>query len=789
MITDPLISSLSPALWSLFFLTGCALANSPEEGHQRAPLPSEEEIATLPADGGPEFNRLIHETSPYLRQHARNPVDWYPWGEEAFAKAAAEDKAIFLSVGYSSCHWCHVMEHESFEVQEVADLINKYFIAIKVDREERPDVDEIYMTATQLITQRGGWPNSLWLTPDKRPWFAGTYFPRPQFMTMLSELNKAWVEKRDVLEEQANRLTQAIQQNSHATAQPGTETELHQDILDTAISELQQQFDRRNGGFGGAPKFPPHSSLRLLLQMQKSAPNHQLAGMLTLTLDKMAAGGIQDHVGGGFHRYATDAIWFLPHFEKMLYDNGQLAWVYAEAFRQTKDPYYATVLRSLLDWVLDDMLDEQGGFYSAYDADSEGEEGKFYLWSYDDLLRLLGEKNGAAFAKLYQVTKKGNYYEEATRKFTGGNIPFLRTRPTKEDPRPDWLPSALQTLNTERDTRIFPQLDDKVLTSWNGLMIAGLAHGSTALNEKRYAEAAERAATFILTSMRDGDRLNRTYRKGQSKLMGYLDDYAFLADGLIDLYEATQNPRWLDEAHDLLGQLDKHFSSSDGGGYYFTAQDHENLLSRSKDPFDKAVPAGNAVAARAWVRYAIHRRDADAFKRAEDILNAFSFLLQRAPRAAATLAETLDLYLNARQDFLADETKSNPDALTTANTAHVQCAVIKDSGDSAYILRLIIDEHWHINAHEPGMDYLIGTTLLLAEGKEGTLTVPAYPKGKTFTVAGLEESISVYSGTTDIPFILQGTGEKATLEIKLQTCDDSRCLPPEKVTLKFDAER
>jgi uncharacterized protein YyaL (SSP411 family) len=784
---ETLFHSFSPYFFTVFFLTACALAGSSgADVPARLPLPTEEEIAELPADGGPEFNRLIHETSPYLRQHARNPVDWYPWGEEAFAKAAKEDKPIFLSVGYSSCHWCHVMEHESFEVQKVADRINAFFIPVKVDREERPDVDEIYMAATQLMTQRGGWPNSVFLTPDKRPWYAGTYFPQATFMRLLNDLNDAWKTKRDTIEEQANRLTSAIQENSLAASKPGASTQLSQEILHKAVNQLQEQFDSRNGGFGGAPKFPPHSSLRLLLQLQTLGPDERSKGMITLTLDQMAAGGLQDHVGGGFHRYATDAIWFLPHFEKMLYDNGQLAWVYAEAFRQTKDPYYASVLRLLLDWVLDDMRDEHGGFYSAYDADSEGEEGKFYLWTHSELADLLGPEHGKALAARFQATEKGNYYEEATREFTGGNILHLRSRPTPEAPLPEWTAEALQTLNTERDKRVFPELDDKVLTSWNGLMISGLAHGAQVLEEARYAEAAEQAATFILTSMRDGERLFRTYRKGRAKLMAYLDDYAFLADGLIDLYEATNKPEWLDEARGLLEQLEHHFNAGDGGGYYFTANDHENLLTRSRDPFDRAIPAGNAVAARAWIRYAAHRQDPKAFDRGEKILEASAFLMERAPRAAATMAEVLHLYLQAKKEIFT--TTEDATALATGKASHVKMKILKGPDTTSYRLVLDIDDQWHINAHEPGMQDLVGTDILPEEKYADCVFVDNYPEGESFTVAGLSESIQVFSGTVEIPLRVECTGPSVALQIRIQACDDKRCLPPETIRLEFPLE-
>ncbi len=509
----------------------------------RTPLPDAAALAALPADGGAEFNRLVFEASPYLRQHARNPVDWYPWGDEALARAAREDKPIFLSVGYATCHWCHVMEHESFEDAETAALLNAHYVCVKVDREERPDLDAAMMTATQLFTGRGGWPNSLWLTPDGKPWFCGTYFPRedrgpqrPGFKSMLTNLRAIWDTRRAEALDQAEAVVEAIVQQG-ALPEPAPGGLSGRALVDAALGQLAADFDPLHGGFGGAPKFPPHQALALLLDEYARRADAALLAMATRTLEAMAAGGIHDQLGGGFHRYSTDARWLLPHFEKMLTDNALLLAVYAEAARRTGRADFAAVARGIAGWALRDMRDAAGGFHTALDADSEGEEGRFYVWRPAELAALLGPEDAARFARIYGVEPDGNFREEATGERLGTNILYL-PQPLAEAAAREGVDLATlarwrEKLRAARDGgRIWPERDDKVLTSWNGLMIAGLARAGRLLEEPAWIAAADEAADFCLTALRARGRLLAVWRAGQAKLPATLDDHAFLALGL-----------------------------------------------------------------------------------------------------------------------------------------------------------------------------------------------------------------------------------------------------------------
>ncbi|UCD57868.1 MAG: thioredoxin domain-containing protein, partial [Candidatus Hydrogenedentota bacterium] len=701
------------------------------------PLPPPEEIAKLPPDGGPEFNRLVHEKSPYLLQHARNPVDWYPWGAEAFAKAEREKRPIFLSIGYSTCHWCHVMERESFENEEVAELLNRHYVSIKVDREERPDVDEIYMNATQLVTGRGGWPNSVWLLPDGRPWYAGTYFPpedslgRPGFKTVLVRLAEFSRTRRQEVEAQANQLSDVMKRISSGRHVEGTGKPTR-DIVKQALDELRNSFDKRLGGFGDAPKFPPHGSLNLIFYEYRRTRDASLLKMATHTLDAMGQGGIHDHVGGGFHRYSTDDRWLLPHFEKMLYDNAQLSRSYVDAYLITKNEDYRNLATDTFEWVLREMTDKDGGFYSALDADSEGEEGKFYLWSRDEIIAILGGKAGELFCRVYNIDEGGNFLDEATGEMTGINIPHLKISLAEiaknENISSEALSSRLRKdrrkLLERRSGRIWPHLDDKVLTSWNGLMISGFAYGGRHLGEPRYTAAAERAAEFLLSAMRKDGRLLRTYRDGQAKLDAYLDDYAFLADGLLELYGATGNERWLKEARALTEVLLRHYRDGADGGFYFTSEDHERLLTRSKDPYDKAIPSGNGMAAKVLVRLGRLTGQERYLETARGCFEAFLGLMQRAPRGAESLILALAMYLDeppSSSVAAAPDTETSqvadkkPDAFARKEpvTAEAFASRLNVAPGEAFevAVRLTIDKGWHINSNEPVQDYLIPTSI------------------------------------------------------------------------------
>ncbi len=615
-------------------------------------LPDPEAIDALPADGGDEFNRLIHEESPYLLQHAANPVDWYPWGPEALAAAAAQDKPIFLSVGYSACHWCHVMETESFSRQDVADIINAHFIPIKVDREERPDVDQVYMLATQLMTGRGGWPNSLWLTPDGKPWFAGTYWPREDsagragFKTILTTLGEAWRTKRDEVNAQADHLANVMQQ--YAAGRPGpTAGGLSWKLLTDATDGLYKSFDKANGGFGDAPKFPPHSTLRLLAAQYVRTRDAKLLEMLTGTLDAMAAGGMHDQLGGGFHRYSTDERWLLPHFEKMLYDNAQLARAYVEVYLITGNESYRQTAVDTLDWVLREMPDDAGGFHSAIDADSQGEEGKFYVWTYREIIDALGDADGKEFCRAYGVEKGGNFRDEATGTKPGTNVLHLPKPLDGDDKQRGRLAEMRTKLLAVRAKRIWPHIDDKVLTGWNALMIGSFAYAGKHLDEPRYVQAAQKAADFLLAKMRPNGRLLRTYRRGEAKLDAYLDDYAFFAEALIELHIASGDKRWLSEAAATADAMTVHFRDAKGGGFYFTSDDADELITRMKDPTDRAIPAGNAAAAAALIRLAELTGDEKYLTEAKSVLDAFEGYMQRMPSATSSMLLAAGEYLTA----------------------------------------------------------------------------------------------------------------------------------------------
>jgi uncharacterized protein YyaL (SSP411 family) len=550
------------------------------------------------------LNRLAKEKSPYLLQHADNPVDWYPWGEEAFEKAAREDKPIFLSIGYSTCHWCHVMEHESFEDAEVAALMNEAFVCIKVDREERPDIDNIYMMVCQLTTGGGGWPLSIIMTPDKKPFMAATYIPkqqrfgRPGMMELIPRIKDFWDNRREDVLEVAEKMTNAL---GELKQEPGDE--LGAPELEMAYRQLASRFDGIHGGFGQAPKFPtPHNLLFLLRSWKRTGEPHAL-DMVEKTLQDMRRGGIYDHIGFGFHRYSTDQRWFLPHFEKMLYDQALLLMAYTEAFQATYKTEYRTTAEEICTYVLRDMTDDAGGFFSAEDADSEGEEGKFYLWTVEEIRSLLGAKDAAIAEQVYGLTEEGNYQEEAGGGRSGQNIFFLE-RPLAEaaavlempeEKLRERLEKIRERLFSEREKRVHPYKDDKILTDWNGLMIAALAKTARAFDQSRYAESAGKAADFILQQWNKGGDLDHRYRDGEWGIAAHVDDYAFLIWGLIELYEATFKVKYLKASLELADDICKHFWDEEDGGFFFTSDDGEELLVRSKEIYDGAVPSGNSV--------------------------------------------------------------------------------------------------------------------------------------------------------------------------------------------------
>ena len=574
--------------------------------------PESEALKSIPQDGGELWNRLVFEQSPYLLQHAANPVDWYPWGEEAFAKATKEDKPIFLSIGYTTCHWCHVMEHESFEDDEVAALLNDSYIAIKVDREERPDIDNVYMSVTQMLTGRGGWPMTVIMTPEKEPFFAGTYFPkhtrgrRVGMMELLPNVKTYWDTKRDSLLQDAKKLTQRLK-NTNQTYRSGES--LADDILDKTFSIFDNRFDETYGGFGNAPKFPkPHDYLFLLKYYSRTKNTRALA-MAEKSLIEMRRGGMYDQVGFGFHRYSVDKSWLVPHFEKMLYDQALLVHAYLVAYQVTGDQFYADVVREILEYVERDMTSPEGGFYSAEDADSEGEEGLFYLWTTSELGELLDESDSQLFQKIMNIYENGNWNEG--RRHGGTNIPHLKQswsqlakiNQTSENELNDRYEKIRAKLFNVREERVHPQKDDKILSDWNGLMISAFAKAAVVLREDKYTVLAENAANYVLTALRakDGGLLKRS-RNGEAGIHGLIEDYSFVIWGLIELYQLTFNAKYLESAVELSDYQFEHFWDSQGHGFYFTPDNAEQLLVRSKEVYDGAIPSGNSVAAYNFIR-------------------------------------------------------------------------------------------------------------------------------------------------------------------------------------------
>jgi uncharacterized protein YyaL (SSP411 family) len=601
-------------------------------------------------------NRLAHESSPYLLQHANNPVDWYPWGAEALERSRREDKPIFLSIGYSACHWCHVMEHESFESDPIAVRLNECFVCIKVDREERPDLDQIYMNAVQLITGRGGWPMSVFLTPDLEPFYGGTYWPPesrhglPGFPQVIEAVAEAWANRREQAVAQARELTSHLQTIGVPAA---PDQELSPELLTQAAGKLEQSFDFAHGGFGGAPKFPHPIDLQFLLRVWHRTQLDGLLDMVRLNLDKMARGGIYDHLAGGFARYSVDERWLVPHFEKMLYDNGLLAGAYLDAYLATGHEPYARVARETLDYVLRDMTDPAGGFYSSEDADSEGEEGRFYVWTPEEIEAALGNEAGQRFAYVYGVSPEGN--------FEGRNILHLPKTIAQCAALRGWDLSSLEVELAEsrrrllaiRNERIRPGRDDKVLVSWNALAIDSLARTGAALDEPTYVTAAENAARFILDEMRQPNgRLWHAWRNGQAKFAAYLDDYTYLIQALVSLYEATFDEQWVDRAVELAEIVVCHFSDTDQGGFFYTADDHEQLIARNKDYFDSSVPSGNAMAATALTRLNALTGAEKYREAARQTLHSATGLLKRASTAAGQMLIALDLELGPRTEIV-----------------------------------------------------------------------------------------------------------------------------------------
>ncbi len=600
-------------------------------------------------------NRLIDETSPYLQQHAHNPVDWYPWGEEAFARAKAEDKPVLVSIGYSACHWCHVMEHESFEDESTAAIMNEHFVNIKVDMEERPDIDQIYMNFVQLTTGRGGWPMNVFVTPDKLPFFGGTYFPPdrryniPSWQQVLVSIADAYRDKRDELARSANDILDELRRVGEAEfAAAG----LSPDVLDTAFESFVRTFDGTNGGFGGAPKFPQAMPLEFLLRYHKRTGNEKALEMVRLTCEKMANGGMYDQLGGGFHRYSVDAVWLVPHFEKMLYDNAQLARVYTHLYQITQDEHFKWVAIEILEYVQREMLDAGGGFYSTQDADSEGEEGKFFVWTPEEITKILGEDDAKLFNFYYDVSDEGNFEGENILHVSYSIEAAARALKITPEDFERSLETSRAKLFAEREKRIKPFRDEKVLAAWNGLMLAAFAEASAVYARPDFRETAEKNARFLKDQMIVNGRVFRSWKDGKAKLNGYLEDYANVADGLVELYQVSGRSEYIEQAKELADAMIAEFWDEENGGFFFTSNDHEELIVRSKDYFDNATPSGNSAAADVFLKLSRILGD-DRYERfAVTVLRLASPQLRRYPGGFGRTLSALEFHFSPKREVV-----------------------------------------------------------------------------------------------------------------------------------------
>ncbi|MFQ5527440.1 MAG: DUF255 domain-containing protein [Thermoanaerobaculia bacterium] len=738
----------------------------------------------LRPNGSPlHVNRLILEDSPYLLQHAHNPVDWHPWGADAFEKARREDKPIFLSIGYSTCHWCHVMERESFDNAAVARVMNQHFISIKVDREQRPDVDDVYMTAVQLLTGRGGWPMSSFLDFEGRPFFGGTYYPEATFVDLLQQVAAAWRDRRPQLLEQAEKLAEAV---GRATAAAGETVEVGTNLIDIAVERSLARHDSRLGGFSGAPKFPHEAKLLFLLDRALRLDDERVLAAVETSLDHMARGGIYDQIGGGFHRYSTDAEWLVPHFEKMLYNQAHLGRAYLEAAALTGDPSFERVARQTLDYVLRDMTSPAGAFYSATDADSEEREGEFFVWTPAEIRAVLVPADAELALRVFGITEEGN--------FEGKNIPHL--------PKPlpavaselglplgelfDRVDRIRQQLYEVRETREHPLRDEKTVTAWNAMMASTLARAGGILGEDRYLEAAMRATDFLWWHNRRPDgRLWRIHLDGNSSVEATLNDYVYLMEALIVLYDATGERRWLERCRSLAEITVERFWDDVAGGFFVGEGDHGGRLPvRPKSPIDGAVPSGNSVAVRALALLSRRSDDPSYRRTAEASLAAFSGLIHRSP-------DLFSYMLLGAEELLAGS--AGPLEYGARGVVRARASITPGSGGTGALeVVLRIADGWHVNSDRPLQDELIPTRLV-ANGSDWTLSDVTYPAARRVTLGFQDEPLAVLDGVVPIRAALEhGTGDPPSivrLELTIQACDDRRCLRPEDLSLELPPPR
>ena len=834
------------ALLAASFTVGCSLEGRTAYSDDVADADAKSSPNVDAKDAGSRHpaNRLARESSPYLLLHAHNPVDWYPWGLEALEAAKRENKPIFLSIGYSSCFWCHVMEREVFENEEIAKYMNEHFINVKVDREERPDLDDIYMTALQVYfqaagsAQGGGWPLSIFLTPDGHPIAGGTYFPpedlpgRPGFPTVMRTIHNVWANQEADIRQAGALLAAEVQRvmKPRVSLQP---VPLTRALVDASVAACLEQYDPEYGGLDfnpqqpNQPKFPVPSRLMLLqAQAGRKSANPQATQALDKTLQAMAAGGIYDHLGGGFHRYSTDRQWLVPHFEKMLYDNAQLAGAYAHAYKRTNRGSYRRTAEETIAFVLGEMTDPKGGFYSALDAETDGVEGAHYVWSPEEVQRILGADDARLFNAAYGLDQP-EFFEH-------GYVLRL-PRSLDESAEKLQLPigqlharlSPMRTKLLEVRRQRPPLLkDDKVLTSWSGLMITGLAEAGRQLKEPRYIATAEKGAMFIAGEMRDDEgRLQRTWRNGEAKIEAYLDDYAFLIQGLLALHAATDDDKWLHAARRLMDDQVELFWDPQEKGFFFTSHRHEKLLARTKDAYDSVLPSGNSVSARNLVRLAVLTDDPRYKEYATDTLQVFAPMLKRTPGSLPYLALALQEYIDAFGEQAVSP--SSPPAVAGANTPTsppstppksatgseklIPFAAQSDDPSGQHKARatlylgtdklvagkptrvavvIEIDRSWHLNANPPRPDYVIPTELSLKSSLGTKLEQMQYPQGHDFTVEGIDEPLLVYEkrvvlrGEITAPADAAGKTDELTFTLRYQACNDKTCSRPLKVTLE-----
>ena len=722
---------------------------------------------------------MILEDSPYLLQHAHNPVNWYPWGTEAFAKSRKENKPIFLSIGYSTCHWCHVMERESFEDPEIAKFLNEHFVAVKVDRERRPDIDTIYMTAVQLMTGRGGWPMSSFLTSTGKTFYGGTYYPRAQFLDLLHQIEKAWRDDRAAVEKQASQVAAAV---ADATRSADVAGEVNSDTVEKAVASLQKRHDPQRGGFGATPKFPNEPYYLFLLDQALRNDDDDIRSLIQFDLHAMARGGIYDQVGGGFHRYSTDADWLVPHFEKMLYNQAQLSRVYAQAWRLTGDVGLARIARQIMDYVLRDMTSPDGGFYSATDADSAGSEGVFFIWTEQQLRSALSRADAELAIDLYGVTERGN--------FEGANIlnlPIPLAGFAKQQNMDLSVLLARVTdiraaLYSDRSRREHPVRDEKIVTAWNGMMIVALAEVAGILQEPRYQSAALRAAEFLWKKSYRGDgTLWRIHLDGRSSVPALQDDYAWLADGFIQLYDLTGDRRWLERAKLLAASMTRLFWDKNAGGYFMnTDADGIATMARPKDSIDGAVPSGNAVALHVLAKLSQRTGEESDQRTANALLAAFADPINQSPTAYSYLLLGAQVLANGA---------AGPQQYAARGAINVSAHFLENT----LVVDLAIRPGWHIQAHEPLQEELIPTVLSLEQSAVAWRPeAVSYPAPLLKTLDFQKERLALYEGQIRITMNLRRVipvvaGPLIPIVLRLQACDDNLCLPPERHVLQVPA--